>query len=181
MSLKMSLKFFSITLVSSLLLTACSHGAASKDSLSRGPATRQNQVSKAKARVKISEYNLSGDKLALDGYCPVAYFAVNKAVKGSPNYTSNYQGVRYQFVSADAKAAFDKEPEKFVPAYGGWCAYGLAINKKFPIDPHNFKIVNGRLLLFLKNKDTDAQVLWNKEDEREFLDKADDNWSALTQ
>jgi hypothetical protein len=64
-------------------------------------------------------------------------------------------------------------PSKYIPAYGGWCAYGMATEKKFPIDPDYFKVVDNRLFLFLKNKDVDALELWNKEDEGEFTWKAD--------
>ena len=51
-------------------------------------------------------------------------------------------------VSADAKKAFDRNPEKYIPAYGGWCAFGMSVSDKFPVDPTNFKIVDGRLMLF---------------------------------
>ena len=58
---------------------------------------------------------------------------------------------------------FRVSPEKYLPEYGGWCAFGMSKGEKFPVDPENFKIVDGRLLLFLKNDDVDARELWEKE------------------
>jgi YHS domain-containing protein len=118
--------------------------------------------------------------LALEGYCPVAYFAVNKPVRGVPEFASTHNGVTYHFVNADAKKAFDAEPEKYVPAYGGWCAFGMAVSDKFPVDPTNFKIVDGRLMLFLKNKNVDALKLWNDGNEKDFVKKADAHWKTVT-
>ena len=128
------------------------------------------------SRAYLHSYSLPSHGVAIEGYCPVAYFAVNKPVRGKPQHASNYNGVTYYFVSADAKKAFDTNPEKYIPAYGGWCAFGMSIEDKFPIDPKNFKIVDGKLLLFLKNKNVDARELWNKGNEKDLLRKADAHW-----
>ncbi len=131
------------------------------------------------SRAYLHSYNLPSSGLALEGYCPVAYFAVNKAVRGKPEFASTHDDVTYHFVSADAKEAFDANPEKFVPAFGGWCAFGMAISDKFPVDPTVFKIVNGRLFVFLKNKDVNALELWNQGNEREYLKKAEAHWAKV--
>ena len=86
----------------------------------------------------------------------------------------------YYLVSADAKRAFDTDPERYIPAYGGWCAFGMAVQDKFPIDPTNFKIVDGRLLVFLRNKNVDARELWNKGNESELIAKAGAHWKKVT-
>jgi hypothetical protein len=88
--------------------------------------------------------------------------------------------VDYHFVSAAAKRMFDRNPEKYIPAYGGWCAYGMAVQDKFPIDPTNFKVVNGQLLLFLRNDKVDALKLWNGGDEAENLRKAGAHWKKVS-
>jgi YHS domain-containing protein len=132
------------------------------------------------SRAYLHGYNLPSSGVALEGYCPVAYFAAGKAIQGKPEYASTYDEVTYYFVSADAKQAFDKSPGKFLPAYGGWCAFGMAVNDKFPVDPTNFKIVDGKLLLFLKNKDVDALTLWNKGNDREQTAKADTFWKKVS-
>ena len=114
----------------------------------------------------------------LQGYCPVAYFAAGQPLKGHPEFTSTHDGKHYQFVSAEAKAAFDQAPENYLPAYGGLCAFGMSIEKEFEGCPTNFKIIDGRLHLFLKNDDTDALDLWNGEDEAQCITNAEKNWSA---
>ncbi len=131
------------------------------------------------SRAYLNNNNIPSSGLALEGYCPVAYYAVNKPVMGKPEFVSSHKGVTYQFVNGDAKKMFDAAPEKYVPAYGGWCAFGMAIGDKFPVDPKNFKIVNGKLMLFLKNKNVDALQLWDKGDEVEYGKKAAAHWTKI--
>lgn len=131
------------------------------------------------SRAYLHNYNLPSSGVALEGYCPVAYFAVNKPVLGKKEFASDYNGVTYYLVNADAKQAFDENPEKYLPAYGGWCATGMREHDKFPVDPRNFKIVDGRLLLFLKNKHVDARQLWNQGNDKEQLAKADAFWATV--
>ena len=132
----------------------------------------------ADSKAYLHNYNLPASGLALDGYCPVAYFAVNKPVKGKREFASKYNDVWYYLVNADAKKEFEKNPEKYLPAYGGWCAFGMSIQDKFPVDPTNFKIVNGRLMVFLKNKNIDARELWNGGSDSELTAKADNHWNT---
>ncbi len=132
------------------------------------------------SRAYLHSYNLPSAGIALEGYCPVAYFAVNKAVRGKPEYASTHDEVTYYFVSAEAKEAFDRNPDQYLPAYGGWCAFGMSIQDKFPVDPTNFKIVNGRLMVFLKNRNVDARDLWNKGDERDLAAKAGAYWKKVS-
>src|SRR5215469_13850563 len=71
--------------------------------------------------------NADANGVGLHGYDPVAYFTDRKAVKGDPQYHSKYDGATYYFQSADDKAAFDKEPERYAPQYGGYCAMAMAM------------------------------------------------------
>ena len=132
------------------------------------------------SRAYLHSYNLPSSGVAIDGYCPVAYYAVNKPVKGKPEHASTYNDVTYHFVNADAKKAFDMDPEKYIPAYGGWCAFGMSVQDKFPIDPYNFKIINGKLMLFLKNKNVDARALWNKGSVMDLTVKAAAHWKKVS-
>lgn len=133
------------------------------------------------SRAYLHSYNLPSSGLALEGYCPVAYFAVNKPVRGKPEYASQYNGVTYHLVSANAKKAFEADPEKYIPAYGGWCAFGMSVSDKFPVDPTNFKIVDGRLLVFLKNQNVDARALWNQGNKHDLFKKANAHWQSVSQ
>lgn len=122
--------------------------------------------------------NVPSTGLALEGYCPVCYLAANKAAKGNPNFSYDHDGVTYWFVSAEVRDTFIADPDKYVPAYGGWCAVGMATGQRFPVDPTNFKIVDGRIMLFLKNASVDAVDIWNK-NQPDNLKKADANWKKL--
>jgi YHS domain-containing protein len=121
--------------------------------------------------------NLDKNGLALQSYDPVAFFTQDKPVKGKPEFKSTYQGATYCFASAENKALFDKEPAKYEPAFGGFCAYGVSRNKLVEIDPDAFQIVDGRLLLqYSKGVRSD----FNK-DTRGNLAKADGNWPGLVE
>ena len=143
-------------------------------------AQQSHEPKASESRAYLHSYNLPSSGVALEGYCPVAYFAVDKAVRGQPEYATTHDGVTYWFVSADAKKAFDANPEKYLPAYGGWCAFGMSVEDKFPVDPTNFKIVDGRLMLFLKNKNVDARALWNQGKETKLASKAAAHWKKVS-
>ena len=143
------------------------------------PSQSESPAAAGESRAYLHSNNLPSSGLALEGYCPVAYFAVDKAVRGKPEFASTHNDVTYHFVSADAKKAFDAAPEKYIPAFGGWCAFGMSVSDKFPVDPTNFKIVDGRLMVFLENKNVDALELWNKGNERELTKKAEAHWAKV--
>jgi YHS domain-containing protein len=132
------------------------------------------------SRAYLHSYNINSTGLAIEGYCPVTYFTDNKAVPGNPGLTATHNGVDYRFASQSAKQAFESNPEHYIPAYGGWCAFGMAIQDKFPVDPTNFKIVDGRLMLFLRNVNLDARERWNQGDEASQVESADSHWKKVS-
>jgi YHS domain-containing protein len=114
--------------------------------------------------------------LALKGYDPVAYFTENKAVKGSSQFTAKYQGATYEFESAANREAFNANPAKYAPQYGGYCAYGVASGHKADITPQPFSIVDGKLYL---NYNRTVRFLW-KRDIPGYISKADKNWPEIS-
>ena len=123
-------------------------------------------------------YNLK-NKLAVEGYDPVAYFTSNSAKEGSKNHTVSYKGVVYYFENEANKETFKKNPAKYVPQYGGWCAYAMGESgDKVKIDPKTFKIKDGKLYLFYNFRGNNTLVLWNK-DEKSLKSKADKNWQTI--
>ena len=132
------------------------------------------------SRAYLHSYNIPAHGVAIEGYSPVSYFTVGKAVRGSKEFAVNHNGVSYYLASADEKKKFVQSPDRYVPAYGGWCGFGMAVKDKFPIDPSNFKIVKGKLILFLKNENIDARKLWNKGVEEELLKKAGSHWEKVS-
>lgn len=116
--------------------------------------------------------------LALEGYDPVAYFDDLKATAGSTAITSTYRGITYRFATEPHRQAFNDNPEKYLPAYGGWCATAMAKGEKVEVDPKSFKVTNGRLFLFYKGLFANAIDDWNKA-ERKLTGDADNSWGKL--
>lgn len=119
--------------------------------------------------------NLDKDGVAIQGYDPVAFFTDSKPVEGNPSIRSNYNGALYYFTSAEHKASFDTNPQKYIPQFGGYCAYAASIDTISPIDPNYWEIVDGRLLLQHNQRAWDA---WHK-DAPGNLVKADKNWPGI--
>ena len=116
-------------------------------------------------------YNLIG----VQGYDLVAYHTKSKALRGNGHNVAVHDGISYQFMNADNRKAFEENPAKYLPAYGGYCAFGVAKGKKFSADPTVWKVVDGTLYL---NLDKKIQGLWN-EDIPGLIKDADKNWSGI--
>ncbi len=91
--------------------------------------------------------NVDKNGVGMQGYDPVGFFTQNKPVKGDPKFQSTVHGVTYYFSSADHKAAFDQDPSKYEPQFGGYCAYGVSRDKLVEVEIDAFQIVGGRLLM----------------------------------
>lgn len=131
----------------------------------------------AQTNVRVKHFNIENG-IAIKGYDPTAYFTQNKAVKGTKQFAATVEGVTYYFASAANKDLFVKDPKKYEPQYGGWCAYAMgATNEKVEIDPETFKIVGGKLYLFYHSWVNNTLTKWNKE-EGTLKPKADANWAT---
>jgi YHS domain-containing protein len=119
--------------------------------------------------------NLDKAGVAIQGYDPVAFFTQNAPVKGRPELTSQYNGAMYQFASKKDKQLFDKEPAKYEPIFGGYCAFGVSKNKLVPVDVEAFQIMDGKLVLQYSKSVRDN---FNK-DPKGNLTKATENWPGL--
>lgn len=139
-----------------------------------------NEKNPNNSRAYLHSYNLDSSGLAIEGYCPVTYFTEGKAQPGDPEIAATHNNVDYRFASESAREAFQQNPDRYTPAFGGWCAFGMAIEDKFPVDPTNFKVVGGRLFLFLRNPGVDALQLWNKGNEQEQTEAADSHWETVS-
>src|SRR5260370_38105099 len=119
--------------------------------------------------------NLDKTGVAIQGYDPVAFFTDHKPVKGRAEFTSKHDGASYLFSTKEHKDLFEKEPAKYEPVFGGYCAYGVSRNKLVEIDVDAFQIVDGRLILqYSKSVRSD----FNK-DTQGNLAKAKQNWPGL--
>jgi len=125
--------------------------------------------------------NIDNSNIALQGYSAVSYLDLALAQRGSKNFKSEYGKVVYYFTSAKQKATFDKNPSKYLPQFGGFCAFGVYAGAKFRVDPNKFMVKDGKYYLFLNNVELDAQQLWMAENDHSKLKKAaDKNWGKLS-
>jgi len=115
-----------------------------------------------------------GSNVVLGGYCVVAYMDAGMPMDGSAEFQSTYEGKRFHFVKAEAKAAFDKNPAKYASSirYEAWCATALAMGKEMASDPNQFLVRDGALFLF---SSADAKAMFEK-DAAGMTKKADQNW-----
>ncbi len=125
--------------------------------------------------------NIDNSNIALSGYSPVSYLDLELAQRGNKAFKSEYQKVVYYFTSQDQKETFDKNPKKYLPQYGGYCAFGIYAGAKFRVDPTKFIVKNGKYYLFLNNVELDAKQLWLAEgNHKKLKSAANKNWDKLS-
>jgi len=125
--------------------------------------------------------NLLGERIGVVGYDPVSYFPEGggRPQKGLITISTEHSGVVYRFRTKENQAAFQANPEKYLPAYGGWCAWAVAeLGKRVDVDPESFEIRDGRLLLFYRDPQLDTRAQWRKNPEQ-LAKKAEANWPGL--
>lgn len=150
-----------------------------KDTSDRYPFEKfAAKIAELKHQAAVGDYNLDKSGLALQGYDPVSYFN-GKPAEGKKDFATKFAGASYYFADAKNRDAFLADPDKFLPAYGGWCATAMALGKKVEIDPENYKITNGRLFLFYKNFISNAIGDWNKDEPKNTV-AADKHWHDLS-
>lgn len=113
--------------------------------------------------------------VAADGYDVVAYFTRGEAVEGSNEHTHEWGGAEWHFANEDHLERFHADPEKYAPAYGGYCAYAVAEGTTEAGDPRAWTIHEGRLFF---NYDDGVQERWD-EDREAYIAAADRNWPDL--
>ena len=116
------------------------------------------------ALLGISVTAIAGDYLhstpAVQGYDVVSYHTGKRPVRGNGNFVVEHAGASYLFSSKAHQELFQANPEKYVPAFGGYCAFGVSVGKKFIGDPEVWRVVDGRLYL---NLDAGIQDEWLKD------------------
>ncbi len=124
------------------------------------------------------DYNLENGFIA-KGFDVVAYFS-GKAVKGKQKFIFKYDGVTYKFSTQENLNRFKSDPKKYIPQYGGWCAYAMGIKgEKIAIDPKTFEIREGKLYLFYNALFNNTFDSWLKENPEKLRKSADKNWEQV--
>ncbi|AZO79227.1 MULTISPECIES: YHS domain-containing (seleno)protein [unclassified Bosea (in: a-proteobacteria)] len=117
----------------------------------------------------------SPDGIAIRGYDPVAYFREGGPRLGKAEFSVSHAGATWRFASAENKAAFEAQPARYQPAYGGFCAYGTSRGYLVKIEPEAWSIVDGRLYL---NYDLGVRKTWAGKP-KTYITRADGNWPRL--
>ena len=136
-------------------------------------------IAQTDGSIRVKHYNLK-DRVAIDGYDPVSYFD-HSPREGSDEVTVTFKGITYYFFSEANASKFRSNPEKYEPAYGGWCAYAMgATGEKVKVDPETYKIIDGTLYLFYNFWGNSTLDDWNK-NPSELKASADRNWKRATE
>lgn len=119
--------------------------------------------------------SVSNSTVGAGGYDLVSYHSDGGPVSGSGRFVATVDGVNYLFDSQENLDAFNADQAKYLPQYGGYCAYGASVGKKFIADPTVWAVVDGKLYL---NLDEKVQKVWNK-DVPGYIEQADQQWKAI--
>ena len=116
---------------------------------------------------------------AANGYDVVSYFEGNPQ-EGLKEISMEYDGIKYIFSNQDHLNEFKANPDKYIPQYGGYCAYAVAVSgKKVNINPETYEIRDGKLYLFYNAGKTNTLELWLNESPDVLKSKADTNWEKI--
>ncbi|WP_222616705.1 YHS domain-containing (seleno)protein [Undibacterium umbellatum] len=133
------------------------------------------QIAMAYDENSSSAVNVDAKGVGLKGFDPVAYFTASAPTMGKSSITAAHDGVTYHFASTENRDKFKTDPAKYAPQYGGFCAMGVALEKKLDGDPQAWRVVDGKLYL---NVNKDVQKKW-LEDVPGNLKKAEMNWGSI--
>jgi YHS domain-containing protein len=129
----------------------------------------------AQSAPQAVQFNTDKKGLLLRGYDPVAYFTTGAPVKGEAQWTVTHKGATLYFASAANRDAFVQAPDKYLPVYGGFCAYGVASGYKVDGDPAVWKIVDGKLYLNI-NKNVGQTF---SADPARYIRQAEQKWPQM--
>lgn len=152
------MKRFLLIVCGTLLLAGC------------GAMTAQNPSGKYTPVNAVAEG--SDDRVMLKGADVVAYFTENRYRQGTAQFSSRYEDINFRFASAENKALFDKQPGKYLPEFGGYCANGIAYGIPWGGDADTWKMLDGKLYIFGGQASKDAFEV----DERKNLALAESYW-----
>lgn len=127
------------------------------------------------AIAKDPVYTARFSNIAVEGYDPVAYFTQGEPVKGDKKFSLEYNGAQWRFSTAENLAAFEADPVKYAPQFGGYCAWAVSQDYTARGNPKNWTIVEDKLYL---NYNDEIQARWIK-DTPGFIEAANQNWPGV--
>ena len=123
------------------------------------------------------EISTTGDRVALQGYDPVAYFTDGHPEKGSAEFSAAFDGATYWFKNAEHKALFVTNPDHYAPMFNGYCAIQVSRGVKYEADPEAWAITDGKLWVFGAKK----AVPVFREKAADIIANATQNWPEVSQ
>jgi YHS domain-containing protein len=164
------------TILALAFLTGCSRSTEVPQEIPPEEVTPQRiEASQAKTDEQRPEFNLDEYGRALRGYDPVAYLTESKATLGNEEISYVWDGVKYLFTTEENRDAFSTQPQRYLPAHGGYCTFGIVLKRKFDGDPTIWEIYDDRLHIFL-NDDVRQKFL---SDEGGNFAKVKTNWPLI--
>ncbi|MGI9524796.1 MAG: YHS domain-containing (seleno)protein [Hyphomicrobiaceae bacterium] len=112
---------------------------------------------------------------AIQGYDPVAYFEQGIPRRGKRQFTYVHEDVRWRFATIDNMTKFKANPKRYIPAYGGYCAYGVAQGYLVKIEPTAWSVRDDKLYLIY---DRGVQQMWEKRPDS-YIERANKKWPKL--
>lgn len=126
---------------------------------------------------QTKDYNVKKGAI-VKGYDVVSYFD-GTPLKGDKNIETKHDGTVFRFANSENLEKFKSNPTKYIPQYGGWCAYAVgAANKKYSVDPETFEIRDGKLYLFYNSLGVNTLKKWKEEGANKLKEQADKNWDS---
>jgi YHS domain-containing protein len=165
-----------VLLILSALAAHAAGGTPSQMTLDRANASLHAYYPGARVWQEQLQQKVSVDRdgVILKGYDVVAYFMQHKAIEGAAKYQTTYQGAKYYFSSARDLAIFKRNPAKYVPQYGGFCANHVRQKQLVDSDPKVFFIINEKLYL-CSSPGSEKEF---RSHEEKNINKADKIWNA---
>lgn len=125
------------------------------------------------------DYNTKKGFVA-EGYDVVSYFTNNKPLEGQKKFQTAYDGAKFKFASQENLNLFKENPTKYIPQYGGYCAYAVAAKKtKMYIDAEAYEVRDGKLYLFYSSWISSKLEDWKNGDTKKLQAQGDTNWEEL--
>jgi len=112
---------------------------------------------------------------AIRGADVVAFWSLNPgddSVRGDKEISHDYKGATWHFSSVENRDLFAAEPEKYLPEFGGYCAFAASHGFTKSVKPDYWHIVEGKLYL---NYNRTADRRWLKDRDAAIV-RANQNW-----
>lgn len=132
-------------------------------------------VTTAAANAPKSPINKGEDSVAIKGYDPVAYLVSGRAMVGSPRFQYAWRDATWRFASDANRQRFRRDPTRYAPQFGGYCAWAISRGYTADVDPEAFQVVDGRVYLIYSKS---VQRRW-EQDIPGNIAKAETNWPAV--